>query len=172
LNLLSRIPDYNFSANARYHGDISLVFVYYIDIFLRRYLKRFFLAVLFISFTLKVVAPAQKFILIYEPSPVTPFTALMNAIATVETMGNSNAYNEKEQAAGVFQIRQVRIDEYNRLTGNKYTLKDVFDREISEKIFLYFASRIGPYRIEKIARDWNGSGPKTELYWRKVKKYL
>ncbi|NSW94619.1 MAG: hypothetical protein HPY62_07935 [Bacteroidales bacterium] len=118
------------------------------------------------------MAPVNRIHIIAEPSPVRPFTSLMYAIGMAETMGNYYAYNETEEAAGIFQIRQVRIDEYNRLTGKKYKLKDVFDREVSEQIFLYFASRIGPYRFEKIAKDWNGSGPRTELYWKKVKKYL
>lgn len=128
--------------------------------------------VLLIFFSLRAVAPESNTLFILEASPVNPFSRLLYATAMVETMMNPIAYNEIEQAAGILQIRQIRIDEYNRLTGNKITLKDVFNPDISEKIFLFFASRIGPYRFEKIARDWNGSGPKTELYWKRVKKYL
>lgn len=73
---------------------------------------------------------------------------------------------------GIFQIRQVRVDEYNRLTGSNYTLSDMFDYKISEKVFLYFASLIGPYEHERIAKAWNGSGPRTEFYWQRVKKIM
>lgn len=125
-----------------------------------------------IFFIPRAMAPGWNSMIVFETSPVKPFSKLMYATAMVETMMNPWAYNEIENAAGIFQIRQVRLDEYNRRTGNKYTLRDVFNPEISEKIFLYFASRIGPYRFEKIAKDWNGSGPKTELYWKKIKKYL
>jgi hypothetical protein len=90
----------------------------------------------------------------------------------VETMGNTLAYNEFENAVGIFQIRQVRIDEYNRRTGNNYCLEDMYDPRLSEKVFLYFASLAGPYKFEKIAKAWNGSGPMTELYWKRIKEYL
>jgi len=87
-------------------------------------------------------------------------------------MGDTTAYNELEMAAGFFQIRPIRVEDYNRRTGNRYTLDDMFSYEISEKIFLYFATQIGPYNIEKIARDWNGSGAKTTEYWERIKEYL
>jgi hypothetical protein len=48
----------------------------------------------------------------------------------------------------------------------------MFNYENSRKVFLYFASLIGPYDIEKIAKAWNGSGPKTEYYWKRIKEYL
>jgi hypothetical protein len=96
----------------------------------------------------------------------------MYATAMVETMGNPLAYNQLENAVGIFQIRQVRVDEYNRLTGSKYVLNDMFERSVSEKVFLYFASQVGPYNLEKIAKGWNGSGPRTELYWKRIKRYL
>ena len=134
---------------------------------------RFIITLVFtFLFIPRAVAPICNTMVVFETSPFKPFSKLMYATAMVETMMNPLAYNEKEHAAGIFQIRQVRIDEYNRLTGHNYTLKDVFDPAVSEKIFLYFASRIGPYRFEKIAKDWNGSGPKTELYWKRVRKYL
>jgi hypothetical protein len=90
----------------------------------------------------------------------------------VETRFDTLAYNPVEEAAGYFQIRPIRIDDYNKRTGSDYTTKDMYDYKISEKIFLYYASRIGPYKFEKIAKNWNGSGPSTIHYWRRVKKYL
>jgi hypothetical protein len=51
-------------------------------------------------------------------------------------------------------------------------MSDLFNYDISEKIFLYYASLIGPYNFEKIAKNWNGSGPRTAYYWKRVKKYL
>ena len=127
---------------------------------------------IFISITYNAVAPYQKALFIQESLPVEPFNRLMYAIGMVETKGNTQAYNEFEHAAGIFQIRQVRIDDYNRLTGHNYTLYDMFNYENSQKVFLYFASTIGPYDFERIAKAWNGSGPKTELYWKRIKEYL
>ena len=64
------------------------------------------------------------------------------------------------------------MKDYNRRTGSKYKMKDLFNYEISEKIFLYYAEQIGPHDFEKISRKWNGSGPRTIHYWKKVKKYI
>ena len=87
-------------------------------------------------------------------------------------MGDTTAYNEREMATGYFQIRPIRLKDYNIRTGNKYTMNDMFDYKISEKVFLYFATQIGPYDFEKIARNWNGSGAKTFEYWERIKEYL
>jgi hypothetical protein len=118
------------------------------------------------------VAPSSNSITVIELPPIQPYKALMNAIGLFETKGNTLAYNEKENAVGIFQIRQVRIDDYNRRTGNNYALTDMFDKTLSEKVFLYFASRYKPCELEKIAKAWNGSGPKTEYYWKRIKEKL
>lgn len=142
------------------------------NLFQNQLIKKLYLLSLFLSMAVRVVAPDQKALYIHESLPVEPFSRLLYAIGMVETMGNTMAYNEFENAAGIFQIRQVRLDDYNRRTGNNYSLKDMFNYEISEKVFLYFASVIGPYDFERIAKSWNGSGPMTEFYWKKIKKYL
>jgi hypothetical protein len=123
-------------------------------------------------FCLQAKAPESNTINIIADSGIKPFTVLMNAIAIVETMGNNLAYNELENAVGKLQIRQVRLDEYNRRTGSRFRLTDMFDPANSEKVFLYFASVAGPYNFERIAKRWNGSGPKTELYWERIKRHL
>ena len=121
---------------------------------------------------LRVFAPGSNSFIISESPGINPFSDLMYATAMVETMGNPLAYNEFENAVGIFQIRQVKIDEYNRRTGSNYALSDMYDTQLSEKVFLYFAARYGPYNLEKIAKAWNGSGPMTELYWKRIKEYL
>ena len=130
----------------------------------------FIFSLLLMSF--RVAAPEANSFIIYEYQGIGAFTDLMYATAMVETMGNPLAYNEFENAVGIFQIRQVRIDEYNRRTGSKFALSEMYDPQLSEKVFLYFASRFGPYNLEKIAKSWNGSGPMTELYWKRIKEYL
>ena len=121
---------------------------------------------------LRVFAPGDNSLIIAGSTGINPFSALMFATAMVETMGNPLAYNELENAVGIFQIRQVRIDEYNRRTGSNIALSEMYDTQLSEKVFLYFASHYGPYKLEKIAKSWNGSGPMTELYWKRIKEYL
>jgi hypothetical protein len=64
------------------------------------------------------------------------------------------------------------VEDYNKRTGSNYTMNDMFNYKISEKIFLYYALQIGPYDLKSIAMNWNGSGPRTIQYWNQVKKYL
>jgi hypothetical protein len=103
---------------------------------------------------------------------VNPFTQLINAVVTVESSGNNLAYNPIEEAYGPFQIRPIRLLDYNQRTGSSYTMKDCFDYEVSKRIFVFYAAQIGPYDFERIAKAWNGSGEMTIEYWNKVKAKL
>jgi len=120
----------------------------------------------------RTFAPTHAGIVIYSLPPVEPFIKLIYAVGMVEGMCDTMAYNPLEKAAGFFQIRPVRLEDYNYRTGSNFTMTDIFNYEISEKIFLYYAGKMGPYKLEEIARNWNGSGQKTEDYWRRIKQYL
>lgn len=134
--------------------------------------KSIYITLVFFSITLRATAPDIDSFTIVYPDPVEPYKKLIHAIGMVETMHDTLSFNPVEQAVGYFQIRPIRLQDYNRRTGNKYALKDMYDYKISEKIFLYYADQIGPYNFEKIAKNWNGSGPRTYYYWKRVKKYL
>jgi len=134
--------------------------------------RKFVLAFLLLFFTLKVMAPSRESFVIPESSPVEPYKRLIHAIGIVETKCDTLSYNPVEQATGYFQIRPVRLEDYNKRTGSNYKMKDLFNYSLSEKIFLYYARQVGPYDFEKIARRWNGSGKKTIHYWNRVKRYL
>jgi hypothetical protein len=127
---------------------------------------------LFISIVFKASSPSMKSLIIFDPPPLEPYKQLIFAIGFVETMNNPMAFNPVEQAAGIFQIRPIRLEDYNRRTGSNYTMKDLFDYKISEKIFIYFADQYGPHDFEQIARRWNGSGHMTTYYWNRIKQYL
>lgn len=135
-------------------------------------MKRTIILAVFLLWALRAVAPDQKELLLEYVPPAEPFERLIHAVTMVEAKGDSMAYNHVEQAAGLFQIRPIRIEDYNRRTGSNYSLEDMFDYEISKKVFLYYATQIGPYNFEKIARNWNGSGIRTLDYWKRVSKYL
>jgi hypothetical protein len=125
-----------------------------------------------LSFSIKVSAPTWTSIILPRPVPIEPYKNLIFATAMVETECDTMAYNPLENAAGIFQIRPVKLIDYNKRTGSTIGRKDLFDYNTSEKIFLYFAEQIGPYNIEKIARRWNGSGELTTNYWNRIKRYL
>jgi hypothetical protein len=133
--------------------------------------KVLFVLVLLLLFS-RTFAPTHTGVVIYSFPPVEPFKKLIYAVGMVEGMCDTSAFNIIEEAAGYFQIRPVRVEDYNIRTRSNYTLDDMFDYEIAEKVFLYYAGKLGPYKFEEIARKWNGSGHKTEDYWRRIKMYL
>jgi hypothetical protein len=125
-----------------------------------------------LSFSLPLSAPSMKSFTVFEQAPIEPYKMLAFAVGMIETKGDTMAYNPLEGAAGIFQIRPIRLIDYNKRTGSNYTREDLFNYEISEKIFLYYADQVGPYNQEQIARKWNGSGHLTTNYWHRIKKYL
>lgn len=128
--------------------------------------------VLMMIFSIKLLAPDLHQTVIIKEDPIKPFQKLIYAVGMTEANCDTLAYNPKEDAVGFFQIRPIRLKDYNKRTGSSYVLNDMYDYHIAEKIFLYYAYTIGPYNFEKIARQWNGSGFMTTIYWNKVKKYL
>jgi hypothetical protein len=136
------------------------------------YFKKIVSITFLLFFSFKAFAPSCGSMVIIDNAPVEPFKRLVNAIGMVETRYDTLAYNPVEEAVGFFQIRPIRVKDYNKRTGSNYQLKQMYDYKISEKIFLYYASKLGPDNFEQIARNWNGSGPKTIYYWNRVRKYL
>jgi len=116
--------------------------------------------------------------LTYKPiiEPVAIDT-LLNAVMAVESNFDSMAYNSKENAAGVLQIRPIMVREVNRLLGeDKYTLKDRWSKAKSIEMFNVIRSHLKGATDEQIARTWNGGYnghniPQTMQYWNKVKQY-
>ena len=102
---------------------------------------------------------------------------LLNAVMAVESNFDTMAYNEKEDAAGVLQIRPIIVREVNRLLGEgKYTLKDRWSKAKSIEMFNVIRSHLKGASDEEIARTWNGGYngkniPQTMQYWIKVKQY-
>lgn len=136
-----------------------------------RYLK-YLCVTLFLLFTLKVTAPDRKVIYIIRAEPVDAYERLIKAVVQVESGGDTLAYNLIEEATGAFQIRPIRLQDYNLRTGNKYKIEDCYNYDISIEIFLYYANLLGIPHYETIARNWNGSGKATIDYWEKVKFYF
>lgn len=131
-----------------------------------------FVTLLLLSYTFRVSAPNRESLIIIDSHPIEPYKRLIRVIGIVETGNDTLAFNPIEKAAGYFQIRPIRLEDYNKRTGSNYKMKDLFNYDISEKIFLYYADKIGPYDFEKIARKWNGSGHLTIAYWKRIKQYL
>jgi len=117
--------------------------------------------------------------LTYKPiiEPIAIDTLLM-AVMAVESNFDTMAYNEKENAVGVLQIRPIMVREVNRLLGeDKYTLKDRWNKAKSIEMFNVIRSHTKNATDERIARNWNGgwnghNKQSTLKYWNKVKKQI
>jgi hypothetical protein len=120
--------------------------------------------------TFELLAPESKTAVIIEGEAVMPYEAIITAIVKVESNGNTFAYNAKEGATGAFQIRQIRLDEYNRLSGENLKLTDCYNYEISKRIFLYYSCQFRYDDYKAIAWDWNKS--RTNKYFLKVQKAM
>jgi hypothetical protein len=112
------------------------------------------------------------------PSPISRICAVVAAMEKVESGGNTLAFNEYEQAAGILQIRPIMIREINRRCGTNYTNKDCFDANLATIIFIRLQLLTNPDLCpEKAARIWNGGyrgaeKVSTVKYWNKVKRVM
>lgn len=106
-------------------------------------------------------------------------TILFNAIAMVESDRGATSDN-------VYQIRDIYIDDLNRLYTYDYQYSDKFDKQKSEQMMYdywrYYGYRYTketgkPVTYEVLARIHNG-GPRgwqkraTENYWLRVKRQM
>jgi hypothetical protein len=131
------------------------------------------LTIFLLLLALKTLAPEVKNdFIIFVSDPIEPYDRLIKAVVHVESLGDTMAYNLIEEAAGAFQIRPIRLRDYNQKTNKNYKLKDRYNFRISKEIFLYYAKQIGFSDYETIAKNWNGSGKATLEYWRKVELHL
>lgn len=130
------------------------------------------LIVCFLLLSIKAAAPGSHGTFIFASDPIDAFEKLIIAIIQVESSGDTLAFNIIEKAIGAFQIRPIRLLDYNRRTGKKYKLKDCYSLKISKEIFLYYAINNCFQDYESIARKWNGSGKTSSDYWKKVKSFL
>jgi hypothetical protein len=131
------------------------------------YLKVALLIILSLTAT-SASAPDLKVVYICSPVPENTLNRLIAAVVQVESRGDTLAYNPQEEAVGAFQIRPVRLLDYYQRTGISYKIEQCYNYEISKEIFLYYATQAGYPDDEMIARNWNGSGKATLVYWEKV----
>lgn len=112
-------------------------------------------------------------------SNISKYEIFINALIKVESNNNANAFNKKENAVGVLQIRPILIRDINRFSKNKYTLEDRWDLKKSKQIFNEYVRYYinDTTKFQEIARKWNGGPlghkkPETKIYWEKVKRIL
>lgn len=122
-----------------------------------------------------VKAPTSGALCVFRSEGINPFEGIYYGICMVESEMDSLAYNSKDPhggSHGISQIGLIRLRDYNQRTGKKYTVQDLYRPVISREIFMYYASKFGPYKQDLLIRKWNGGGPKTYKYLKKVKRVI
>lgn len=131
--------------------------------------------ILLLTVTLRAFAPNDSpppFYIVMEEPITESIEPLIDAIFWVEAKYDTLAYNPVEKATGGLQVRPIRLEDYNKRTGKNYQLKEMYEFEKAKEVFLYYARQIGLNDWETIAKRWNGSGPKTIEYWKKIENRL
>lgn len=124
--------------------------------------------ILFMLISTQLYAPrGLAEISIIETTSINPYEKIWSAVKWVETQ-DRDMINYQEGAFGRGQIRQCKLDEYNQKTVNHYTLQDCMKEPVSRKVFMWHMME---YNDTDLAiRRWNGSGPATYEYLRKVRE--
>lgn len=101
------------------------------------------------------------------------------ALSMVEASGNPKAFNKKENAIGLYQIRFAYFLD-SKVKGNHEDCFDpVFARKVCEAYFRRYAkTEFENCDFEALARlhnsgpNWRKKKEKTDIYWQKVQKHL
>ena len=127
------------------------------------------LSIIFICLSLQLLAPGYPTGYIAVGEKIEPYEALWKAVCTVESHNDPNAFNPVESATGIAQVIPIRLKDYNTRTGEHLRLNEMYDPLKAKKVFMFYCKGND---IEKIARRWNGTGPKTDAYWLKIQREL
>lgn len=108
------------------------------------------------------------------------FLKFMEAIITVESKWNKNAFCKKERALGWMQVRPILIKDVNRISPIKFKLDDRTVMLKNIKLFtlysrMYQQNALKHNNFKRLSRLWNGGPnghriPSTIGYWKRVNK--
>jgi hypothetical protein len=133
-------------------------------------MKKLLLILILGCFSAIAGAPVSNHLFIEYTAPIQPYETIWEAVCTEESSNRPYVINKKENAYGIVQIRQSRLDDYNRLAKKHYKLVDCLDPVKAKEIFLFFSQDFNPTNYKGIAKDWNKS--KSDKYWKRVNKHL
>jgi hypothetical protein len=139
-------------------------------------MRRICIMIILIFSGLAGYSPGHRVINIHLKEGINPYEHIAYAVAMVESNADDKAYNKKEKAMGRFQVRPIRLKDFNKRTGKHYTLNDMKDPAKAKSVFLYYCFQYHYNDIESISRCWNGGerGMKkrsTKKYYQKVLVY-
>jgi hypothetical protein len=100
---------------------------------------------------------------------------ILMAFISIESNGNELAWNIKENARGVLQIRPILIREVFRISSKRYLLKDRLNKSKSIEIFWIIQDYYNPdLNLKEMCKTWNGRGKSKQgnfNYYTKIKNY-
>lgn len=80
----------------------------------------------------------------------------LDFIKQIESEGNSNAFNEKSQARGLYQITPIVLKEWNNFFPKKqYKEKDLFKPEINKEIASWYVNDRIPQMLAHFKKPVN-----------------
>ena len=108
-------------------------------------------------------------------------SAIMALLVAIRAVESTNGLDPRAMGNDL-QITPICVKDVNRIYGTSYTMKDVYDRRMSEEIAVMYLSYWGPRcsanpTSETFARIWN-RGPskwkdaKGTVYWQKVRRHM
>ena len=108
-------------------------------------------------------------------SPVNPYDRIFAKVCRVESNFNSYAVNLNDPRGGswgIVQIGSQKLSEYNEANGTNYGLIDLFNVELSKRIFIWHCMKYQD--LETACREWNGGSngmnmESTKEYWQKIR---
>jgi hypothetical protein len=132
---------------------------------------RLIFVIAFFLLSLNVFAPDYKAVIIPVPMAINPWLDLWEATCIVESESNPFMINILEGAYGIVQIRQCKLDDYNKSTSKNYSVSTLMSESVSREIFLRHCCECNS--MEEAARTWNGgprgmAKPQTIAYWKKI----
>lgn len=94
---------------------------------------------------------------------------ILTAVVDVESGGDMKAFNRKEEAVGILQVRKCVLDDVNRVYGTDYTLNEMYNPFKAITVFNRYMEIYG-----SDVRIWNGgpNGAKKESTQKYLKKVL
>lgn len=120
----------------------------------------------------------DKCLFILESEPLHPFKMqdpILRSVACQETEIDPYLINEVEDAGGLLQIRQIMIEEVNRICKklglpDRFVLADRMNPVKAIRIWWIVQNYLNPvYDLKEACLIWNGRGKGNEEYYKSVK---
>ena len=136
-------------------------------------LEDIFLVALGFAFAVILLKPSSS-----RPSSDAPVIAVADTLSEWQILQLSIAYTEskfrpdavgKDGDTGILQLREIYIEEVNRLYGTSYTIEDAFDIDMSIEMFEKMQAHYNKDKILEQALYYHNKSP---LYTKTVKRNM